>query len=375
MKSRTPKHLVALLPLVSLSLGGTITLIGTGASMASVALVCAPHVAFAAGPDTTSGGVTHRVLPTIAVLGVSDLDEEGKAHAIAHGESDAIAFSMAEEAISGSHAFHLLSRDQMSQQVKEIKMDGEGFVESSSAQKFGKSAGVQSFVTVFISGTSAKRIFDPGATDLMCPTNGDVVPAALTGEPAKVGGGSGGFWQGFANGLASSNTKGDKGRNLLKAHATIMCRFTKVETGERTTVSFDGAATADANTGDEKKLEQAAVKNAFDNFSRNLEKNRPPLMGNVSEIADGKAVVDIGEADGVHAQMPFEICEVKKIGSFTSYSHVCDAQVAEVNANIALLEIGEFKKGFLQTTPSFHQKDDKAKLVKVGFIIREKHFD
>ena len=81
------------------------------------------------------------------------------------------------------------------------------------------------------------------------------------------------------------------------------------------------------------------------------------------------AIVDLGTQDGMAPGMAFEVCRVHQVGSFTSLTRVCDASVQEVSEKTALLAIGEYQKN------KFHQKDDKAREVRAGFVIREKRLD
>ena len=341
----------------------------------ATAIAVLPLTARAQPTETPAVGVPHTVRPTIAVFA---LNQKGTGVAGSADQGEALTISMTEEALTQSHAFRLLSRDQMSRQAKEIKLDAEGWVDATSAQKFGKSAGIERFVTVFVSQASMKHYNDSSNGAKNYPTNGDIVPLALTGTPTSAdNGASGNFWTRFSTALnqsrsANTSTNAQLGRDLVRATVGIMCRFTRVETGERTTLSYLGEATADGNRADEHRLEMVAAKNAFDNMALNLAKHRPPLLGNITEVADGKAIVDMGEQDGLSPGMAFEICEIKKIGSFTSYAHLCDARVSELNPTTALLDIGEYRKQFLSIVPAFHEKKDKAKLVHVGCIIREK---
>ena len=274
------------------------------------------------GP-TGSGpaGVAQLSRPTIVVLGVGDLDEQGRAHTTTLGKADAIIFSMTEAAITQSHAYHLVSRDQMAQQVKEVKFDSEGWVKPETAQRFGKSTGVQNFISVFVSGGDGKRYNDATATAVTCPANGNVVPDTLTGEPVKSGTNkssnfSTAFGTAVASGLANHKKNADitsrVGRYLMGATVDIMCRLTKVETGDRDTLTFEGHAIADGNRGSAEGVTRAALKNAFDNLSLYFKKNHPALVGNIVDVTDNKAIVDLGEQDGVREDMGFEICEIKK---------------------------------------------------------------
>jgi hypothetical protein len=339
--------------------------------LASASLrIALPPVRASDQKHDSSPSAAHVLRPTIAVLGVGDLDDAGHTKALntnANSSVDLVTRAMAEEAITKSHAFRLYSRDLMTQQTKELKLNAEGWVDPASAQKFGKAVGIESFLTVFVASGSIKRFVAQNVSTTLVPADGEVAMGAISDPNAK---GNGGGFLGKLN-VAMQRSGNGTPRNLMQATATIMCRFTRVETGERVTESYTGVATADAARGDAHKVAIASIQDAFDNFRLSLAKNRTQIEANVTEIADNQAIVDMGEIDGIKPDMAFEVCELKKVGSFATYERICDARVVDVHKDTALLELGEYKKQFLHGE-SFSRKDDKAKLVHPGCIVREK---
>jgi hypothetical protein len=323
----------------------------------------------AGASNTTAGPAVHTVRPTIAVLSVDDLDESGKAHA--GGRSDSVALSRAEEAITQSHSYDLYARDLMAEAAKEIKLDAEGAVDPASAQKFGKSKGIQSFLQVFVGTPSARRFTGQNVSEYTIPTSGEPVTGATYVEPVSdTATSTGGIFKIRPPKQAAPATR----RDLVQATVTVRCRFTQVESGKSETQSFDGIATADAAHSDPRRLAQAAVDDAFNNFTKYLAKNRTAMMANITGIEKGMAVVDMGSDQGLKEGMAFEVCEVESVAGFDSYTRVCDARVHAVHANAALLELGEYKKpDFFHKEWTFHV-GDKANLAHKGCIIQEKKF-
>ena len=171
---------VVLIPAISLALVGLLH-----GAVPGVSSEAAIGVGAAWADDGAAPGVAHVTLPTIAVLSVGDLDTGGRSHVVATGQGDALVYLDGREAIGQSHAFRLLSRDQMTQQVKEIKTDSEGWVDPATALQFGKSAAIQKFLTVFISTSSVQRLHDPNATTFNYPVTGSVVPARSPASPTR----------------------------------------------------------------------------------------------------------------------------------------------------------------------------------------------
>ncbi len=354
--------------------------------VANLVFLAAPYAVSAAPADPPTHAAlppAHTAHPAIAVLAVSQLDAAGKANVTSLGKGDAVMFSLAEEAITKSKAFRLYGRDQWKNQADEIKMNAEGWVTPDSAKQFGKAQGVERFVTVFVS--SLGEIDTVPMAAVRVPAHGGIArgnggtglasiavssskSAADTAATSALATSIASLFGKKRNEGNSEQSEAEATVNAVKATITIICRFTKVETGKRETMSFTGTAWGDATNVSQTQVLSASLVDAFDSFARSLYDTRELLTGNITQIVDGCMIADLGEDEGVTKDMRFEVCERRQIGDFVSYNKVCEARVCETNGTSSMLQTGKMD-GFPR---QWKRKSEYLKDVRVGYIIRER---
>lgn len=306
---------------------GTSALLAPGAT---VAFAQEAPPAVSASPDGAAPQVKRR--RSLAVVSVRELQESGGA-GTSIGLGDAVLFSKAEEVITKSRAYRLVGRDTFQEQMKELKLADDGFVQASDAKQLGGLIGADRLLTVFLVGATRERVLVDADSDL----------SSLFSKKKE-------------------NRGGDRKVTKIKGTVTIMCRFTDVETGARETLSYTGSAMGDP--GNDSKVMSDAVLGAFEAFQGDLWKKREPFQGAVVSANEEFLRINLGEKDGITRDMVFEIFQqTTESDGYVDRKKIGEAKVFDVQESTAKLIFGESKpkRGAFGVVTGREWKDDREK--------------
>ena len=336
-----------------------------------------------AGEPAPAPGCSERRGIAVVGVGEAELNEEGGLKGVRLGSNAGI-LGKAESAISESHGWRLVGRDQWPQQVKEINLEQDGFVNTQTAKTFGQAARVDYLLSVFISNITTPHVKPTQVTQmefyvpqilsgkLKIPEHPDPIWLATHLDLARI------YYELFRN--------PSKKIQVAEASVTIIVRSTKVETGDRVTKTIKGVSYHELSGGNAEEMIQEAMEDAFKQCKEYAWETRCLLDAKILSFNEKFLRMDLGQKNALAEKTIFEIFEVTYEVSddgkkYRDAKKVCDASVVNVNEDNAKIETGEAKDKIVwgqKVGTDFKTKTEFAKTIKKGneekktYEVREK---